>query len=53
MSRTIHHRKPGAPRTPAKGYIKQGRANMELRNAMRSLGVDLDTNESMSLRRTR
>jgi len=53
VSDTLHHRKPGTPRSPRKRYLNTGRANTQLRMLMASLDDTLDTVESMSVRRTR
>lgn len=53
MSDTMHHRKPGTPRRPRKGYIAEGRTGTALRRAMFAGDDTLGTFEPTSTRRTR
>lgn len=53
MSDTFHHHQPGTPRTPGKQPIPTGRADTKRRTLMSMFAADLDTRESMKVRRTR
>lgn len=53
MSHTVHHRKPGTPRKPAKRHLAHGRADAQLRISMLSGDDTIGTFEPTSMRRTR
>ena len=54
MSRTLHHRKPGTPRTPAKRPIPRAHHDAPFTRAVRSGDwEDLPTFEPSANRRTR